>query len=96
MKCSQLTIKAMKSKSKNDIIKYKKQRNVVLKLKKCCKKGFFNNLERKNNSKPFWSTSTQYFSNKHAKGDADILLIEIKKVLLDNCKIVNVFNEIII
>ena len=45
MKCSQLKIKAMKSKSKNDVIKYKKQHNVVLKLTKRCKKGFFDNLE---------------------------------------------------
>ena len=41
MKCSQLKIKAMKSKSKNDVIEYKKQHNLVLKLKKRCKKGFF-------------------------------------------------------
>ena len=50
MKCSQLKIKAMKSKSKNDVIEYKKQHNLVLKLKKRCKKGFFDKLETKNNS----------------------------------------------
>ena len=72
MKCSQLKIKAMKFKSKNDVIKYKKQHNLVLKLKKHCKKGFYINVETKNNSKPFWSTSKPYFSNKHAKSDADI------------------------
>ena len=37
----------MKSKSKNDVIEYKKQHNLVLKLKKRCKKGFFDNLETK-------------------------------------------------
>ena len=53
MKCSQLKIKAMKSKSKNDLTEYKKQRNIVVKLKKRCKKGFFDNLETNNISKPF-------------------------------------------
>ena len=86
----------MKPKSKNDVIEYKKQHNLVLKLKKRCKKGFFDKLETKNNSKPFWSTSKPNFSNKHAKRDVDILLIENDKILLDNCKIANIFNEIII
>ena len=56
MKCSQLKIKTMKSKSKNDVIEYKMQHNLVVKLKKRCKKGFFDNLETKNNSKLFRST----------------------------------------
>ena len=37
----------MKSKSKNDVIEYKKQHNVVLKLKNRCKKESFDNLETK-------------------------------------------------
>ena len=69
MKCLQLKINTMKSNTKNDVIEYKKQQNLVPKLKKRCKKGFFGNLETKNNSKPFRSTSKPYFSNKHAKGD---------------------------
>ena len=68
IKCSQLKIKAMKTKSKNDVIEYKKLHNLVVKLKKRCKKRFFDNLEIKNKSKLFWSTSKLYFSNKHAKG----------------------------
>ena len=32
------------------------------------------------------------FSNKHAKGDVDILLIENNKILLDNCKVAKSFN----
>ena len=47
MKYSQLKMKAIKSKSKNDAIEYKKHNNLALKLKKRCKKGFFNNLETK-------------------------------------------------
>ena len=59
-----LKIKAMKSKSKKDVIEYKKQYNLVVKLKKCFKKGFFDNLETETNSKPFWSILKPYFSNK--------------------------------
>ena len=95
MKCSQLKVKAVKFKSKNDVIKYKKQHNLVLKLKKRCKRGSYKNVETKNNSEPFWSTFKPYFSNKHAKDDADLLLIENNKILLDNRKKTNVFNEII-
>ena len=38
---------AMKSKSKNDVIEYKKQHNLVMKLRKRCKTGFFDKLETK-------------------------------------------------
>ena len=53
MKYPQLKIKAVKPKSKNDVIQYKKQHNLVVKLKKRCKEGFFHNLEIKSKSKPF-------------------------------------------
>ena len=84
MKCSQLKVKPIKTKSKNGVTEYKKLHNLVLKLKKRCKKGFFNKLETNNNFKRFWSTSKPNFSIKHAKGDPDILLIESDKILLDN------------
>ena len=92
-KCSQLKIKIMKLKSKNDVFEYKKQHNLNVKVKKHCEKRFFDNLETKNKSKPFWSTSKPYFFNKHSKGDADILLIEKSKVFLDNRKVANVFSQ---
>ena len=41
MKCSQLKIKAMKSKAKKDTIEYKKQHKLFVKLKKRSKTGFF-------------------------------------------------------
>ena len=76
MKRSQLTNKANKTKSVDDLIKYKKQRNLVVKLNKNCKKEFFDNLKTKNNSKLFWDKCQPYFSDKHSKGNPDILLIE--------------------
>ena len=93
MQSTQLKIKAMKPRSKNDVIEYKRQHNLVVKLKKRCKKRFLTILKTKNKSKPFWSTSKPYFSNEHAKGDADILLIENNKILLGNRKVANVFNQ---
>ena len=47
MKHSQLKNKANKTKSVDDLIKYKKQRNLVVKLNKDCKKEFVDNLETK-------------------------------------------------
>ena len=55
MKRSKLKNKANKTKPVDDLIKYKKQRNLVVKLNKICKKEFFDNLEIKNNSKSFWN-----------------------------------------
>ena len=83
----------MKRKSRNDVIECKKQHNLVVNLKKRCKKGLFDNLEAKNKSKPFWSTSKPCLSNKHAKCDADILFIENNTFLLDNRKVANVLNQ---
>ena len=87
MKRSQLKNKANKTKSIDDLIKYKKQRNLVVKLNKNCKKEFFDNLETKNNSKLFWDKCKPYFSNKHSKGDSDKLLIQKDELLLNNKKV---------
>ena len=82
MKRSQLENKANKTKSVDELIKYKKQRNLVVKLNQHCKKEFFDNLETKNNPKLFWRKCKPYFSNKHFKGDSDTLLIEKDELLL--------------
>ena len=42
------------------LIKYKKQRNLVVNLNKNCKKEFFDILEIKNNSKFFWDTQQTF------------------------------------
>ena len=86
MKLIQLKNKANKTKSVDDLIKYKKQRNLVVKLNKNCEKVFFDNLETKNNSKSFWNKCKPCFFNKHSKGDSDILLIEKNELLLKNKK----------
>ena len=73
MKRSKLNKKANKTKSVNDLIKYKEQRNLIVKLNKNCKKEFLDNLEIKN---------IPHFSNKHSKCNSDILLIEEDELLL--------------
>ena len=82
----------MKSKAKKDVIKYKKQHSLVVKLKKRSKKGFFDNLETKITLNRFGHISPINMK----ESDADILLTENYKILLDNHKIANIFNKIIV
>ena len=56
-------------------------------------KTFLAILKRKLTHKPFWAICEPYYSNKYAKGDADILLIENSKILHDNREVANVFNN---
>ena len=93
MKRPQLKNKANKTKSLDDLLKYKKQCNLVVILNKNCKKEFFDNLQTKNNSKSFRDNCNPYFSNKHLKGDSDILLIEKDELLLKNKKVADVFSS---
>ena len=93
MKRSKLKNKANTTKSVDNLIKYKKQQNLVVKLNKNCKKVFFVNLEIKNNSKSFRHKCKPYFSNKYSKGDCDILLIEKDELLLKNKKVADVLNS---
>ena len=90
MKRSKLKNKVYKTKSVYDLIKYKKQQNLV---NKNCKKEFFDNFEIENNSKSFWDKCKRYFSNKHSKGDSDILLIEKDELLLKYKKVADIFNS---
>ena len=76
MKRSPLKNKANKSQLSADLSKYKKQRNLVVKLNKKCKKEYFENLNVATNSRPFCDKCKPYFANKHAKGDWNIMLIE--------------------
>ena len=82
MKRSRLKNKANKSQLPTDLSKNKKQRNLVFKLNKKHKKEYFENLNVATNSHPFWNKCKPYFSNKHAKGDSKIMLIEKDEILL--------------
>ena len=53
MKCSKLKNKANRTKLQDYIAKYKKQRNLVVKLNRDSKLRYFDNIEIPKNSKPF-------------------------------------------
>ena len=80
--------KANRTKLQENIAKYKKQRNLVVKLNRDSKLRYFYNIETSKYSKPFWNVCKPYFSNKHAHGDSKIILIE-------NEKITNNSNEVV-
>ena len=65
MKRSALKRKASRTKQQEDIIKYKKQQNLVVKINRETKLHYFNNLEASKNSEAFWDKCRPYFSNKH-------------------------------
>ena len=80
MKRSAFKRKASRTKQQEDITKYKKQRNLVVKLNRETKLHYSNNVETSKNLKPFWDKRRPYFSNKHLHGDFKIILF--KKELL--------------
>ena len=58
MKRSQLKNKANRTKGPKDILKYKKQRNYVVKLNNQSKQEHFDSLNPFLDSKPFWKNCT--------------------------------------
>ena len=66
---------------------------MVVKLNKKHKKKYFENLKIATRSKPFWDKCKPYFSNKHAKGDSNITLIEKGEILRKNKKTADVLNS---
>ena len=80
MRCFKLKNKANRTKRLDDITKYKKQRNLVVRSNKDSKFRYLDNIQTSKNSKPFWNQCKPYFSNKHAHGDSKIILIEKEKI----------------
>ena len=84
MKRSRLKNKADKTKDPTDTRTYKKQWNYVVNLNKVAKLEYFSKYES-NDDKPFWVRCKPYFTNKHSKADADIMLSENGELIL-NCE----------
>ena len=61
MKKSRLKIMPNKTKSRNDIINYKKQRNLVVKLNNISKFEYFNIYDPNKQAKHFWVNCKPYF-----------------------------------
>ena len=93
MKRSMLKNKANRSKDPVDTTNYKKQRNLVVSLNRQAKSKYFNEDSNTESSTPFWETCKPYFSNKHARGDSKIMLIENNKMLLKNEEVAKEFNQ---
>ena len=66
---------------------------MVVKLNKKHTKEYFENLNVTTNSNSFWDKCKPYFSNKQAKGDSNVILIEKDEILLKNKKIADVLNS---
>ena len=88
MKRSSLKRKASRTKQQENITKYKKQQNLVVKLTRETKLYYFNNLKTSKNSKPFWDKCRPYFSNKCVHGDSKLILIEKEEITTNTNEIV--------
>ena len=93
MKRSQLKNKTHKTKDPKDILKYKKQRNYMVKLNNQSKKEHFDSLNIFLGSKPFWKSCKPYFSNKHSFSESKIALNKSGEILTENIKIAKTFNS---
>ena len=87
MKRMRLKNKANKTRKAVDFSNYKKQRNLVVKINNECKREYFDKLNVKTTTKPFWKTCKPYFSNKHLHGGSKITLIENDRTTSENNKI---------
>ena len=72
MKRSRLKNKENKNRKALDILNYKKQRNLVVKINSECKGKYFNKLNVKTATKLFWKTCKPYLSSKHSRSGSKI------------------------
>ncbi len=93
MKRSRLKNKANTTESKEDLPKYRKQRNRVVKLNKRAKHVYYNNLDlvRVGKGDTFLKTFKPLFSDK--EGNRKIVLVEKGEILSDKKRINECFNE---
>ena len=93
MKRSRLKNIANKSKNHIDIEKFKRQRNLVVKMNRAAKKSLFNKIEPpRSGGKMFWKTCKPLFSEK-TNIEERILLVEDDIVASDEIKIASIFNK---
>ena len=90
---SRLKNKANKSKNPIDIVKFKRQRNLVTNLNKQAKLQYFEKLSTNCNSKPFWKACKPYFSNIISNIQENIMLLEKDKLLSKQKDVASTFNK---
>ena len=64
----------------------------MVKINNECKRQYFDKLNVKTATKPFWKTCKPYFSNKHSHGGSKITLIENDGIFSENYKRAKTFN----
>ena len=88
MKRSQLKTKANRTKQLENITKYKKQGNLVVKLNRESKTQYFDNIQTSKNSNPFWYKCKPYFLNKHTHADSKIILSEKENIIANKNEVI--------
>ena len=86
--------KYLKSRSPSNWENYRKQRNLVTKLKKqSLRVYFFEHYHGRPKSKAFWPTIKPFLSKKGSKDDPTILLNEGGQIISDQMEVCTVFND---
>ena len=85
--------RANKTKDQEDIRKYRKQRNLVVKMNKIAKREFYTSLDPEivETNRRFWKTLKPLFSNNESR--EKITLIEDGKIIIDDKSIGQYFNN---
>ena len=94
MKRSELQTKFFKNKTKESMVKYKKQRNFCSRLNRREKKKYYSNLDIKNvtDNRLFWKTIKPLLSDKGGNR-SKITLIDKEKVVSEDQEVSNIFNN---
>ena len=71
----------------------KKQRNDMTKLNKTAKLEYLNNFKLGKDNKLFWKKWKPYFTNKHSRAGAEIMLNENGELILKDENVSDTFNE---
>ena len=90
---ARLKNKANKIKNPIDIVKFKRQRNLVANPNKQCKLQYFEKLIVDCNCKLFWEACKPSFSNKNSNILENIMLFEKDKLLLKQKDVALTFNK---
>ena len=64
----------------------------MVKINNECKREYFDKVNVKTTTKPFWKTCKPYFSNRHSHGRAKITLIENDRIVSKKNKVARAFN----
>lgn len=91
MKRARLKNIANSSKLPEDVLRYRVQRNLVVRLNRKAKLSFFNNST--NSSKSFWDTCKPFFSEKGADINSRIILVDQGEIISTDKDIAATFNS---